>query len=98
MEEKCKDALGVALSPRPRLCLPAHRPYGQLEDSARTVETAPAADVAGGFIGQDVAGGREVGKLDLVSQLGAARELDEGDVVAGEEGRVTGRSLALQSD
>lgn len=92
----CPRGLPSALAPGS--VFPAHRPYGQLEDSARTVEAAPAADVAGGFVGQDVTGGREAGELDLVSQLGAARELDEGDVVAGEEGRVTGRSLVLQPD
>ena len=82
-------------APRPRLCHPTRCPYGWLEGSARTVETAPAADVAGCLIGQDVAGGREAGELDLVSQLGAVRQLDEGDVIAGEEGRVMG-SLVLQ--
>lgn len=78
-----------ALSSRPLSLRP-------LKGSALTVETAPAADVAGGIIGQDVTGGRETGQLDLVSQLGAARELDEGNVIAGEEGRRITGSLVLQ--
>lgn len=81
----------------PRPCLSAHCPYGQLDGSAHTIETAPAADVAGRLIWQDVAGRREAGKLDCVSQLGRARELDEGDVIAGEERRVIG-SLVLLPD
>ena len=40
-------------------------------------------------MGQDVVGRREAGKLDCFSELGRARQLDEGDVVAGEKGRVT---------
>lgn len=48
----------------PRPCLPAHCHCGQLDGSAHTIETAPAADVAGRLIWQDVAGRREAGKLD----------------------------------
>lgn len=81
----------------PRPCLSAYCPCGQLDGSAHTIETAPAADVAGRLIWQDVAGRREAGKLDCVSQLGRARELDEGDVIAGEERRVIG-SLVLLPD
>lgn len=45
-------------------------------------EPAPAADVAGSRVGQDVTGRREAGELDGVSQHGRARKLDEGDVIA----------------
>lgn len=48
----------------PRPCLPAHCHCGQLDGSTHTIETAPAADVAGRLIWQDVAGRREAGKLD----------------------------------
>lgn len=63
----------------------APSPCGRQEGSARTVEPAPATDVAGRPVGQDVASRREAGELDRVSQLGAARQLDESDVIAGEE-------------
>lgn len=39
---------------------------------ALTVEAAPAADVAGRLVGQDVARWRETGELDSIPQLGAA--------------------------
>jgi hypothetical protein len=60
-------------------------PIGQLEGSAHTHETAPATDVAGCLIGQDVTSRREASNLDLISQLGTPGELDQRDVISGEE-------------
>lgn len=97
-----EDTTGVGMggkcpqSPAPRPHLPAHTPFGWLV-GLLTVEPAPAADVAGCLIGQNVARRREAGELHGVSQLGTARELDEGDVIAGEEGGVVG-NLLLQPD
>lgn len=50
--------------------------------SCLTVDPAPAGDVAGVVVGEDVASGRDAAQLDGVTQGHRLRQLDQGDVIS----------------
>lgn len=61
----------VSFLPQPQAWLFVPVP-GLVEGSARTVETAPASDVAGFLVGQDGISRREAGDLDCAPKPGTS--------------------------